>query len=58
MTGKAFWMLAAKRNQSEKTHPMGDSKGKKQKAKAQKQNEAKHTQAQQQKQAKQQPKTP
>lgn len=37
---------------------MGDSKGKKEKAKAQKQNEAKHAQILKQKQAKQHPPTP
>ncbi len=43
---------------SERNHPMGDKKGKKDKAKGQRQKEAKKAKALKQKQARMQPRTP
>jgi hypothetical protein len=50
--GEKYWTT------QERSHPMGDKKGKKDKAKEQRQQASKQTKASKQKQGKQEPRTP
>jgi hypothetical protein len=49
--------ISSERSKPERSHPMGDKKGKKDKAKGQKQNEAKQAKAEKQKQDNRKPRT-